>query len=97
MVPKNFKSILQDDCDRIAKKFGKIAAELGILNKGITDEYLQSLPIKERNMIMEKAIKLHFQFIPLISLQDMTSNYLAHILKVLEGLNKKQEPKEVDK
>lgn len=86
---KEYRSILQADCDKIFKKFEKLARELQALNKGINNEYLESLPQNERDFIMQRAIELHMQFVPLIHLQAATSKYLEYITNTLNGLNKK--------
>ena len=93
MIPKNFKSILQDDCDRLYKKFDKLTTELGALNKGISDEYLQSLHKKERDLIMEKAVKMHLQFVPLINLHAaMLFENIDEVIELLaESFVKKHE------
>ena len=91
---KEFRSILQADCDRLFKKFEKLAAELNALNKGISNEYLAELPKNERDFLMERALLLHMQFVPLLHLQTATSKYLEYITNTLNGLNKPKEENE---
>lgn len=86
MIPKNFKSMLQDDCNRLYKKFEKLAKQLNSMDTNLSLEYLESLPPKERNMIIEKAVKLQMEFVPLIQLKDATSKYLEYIATSLEKI-----------
>jgi hypothetical protein len=90
------KYILKDDCDKLFKKFKKLALKLNALNEGITDEYLKSLPINERDFLMKRAFDLHLQFMPLIHFQEATSKYVDHVKATLGRLEHKQKKKDSD-
>ena len=94
MNRRNFKSMLQDDCNRLYKKFEKLATQLNSMDTNLSLEYLKSLPEKERNMILDKALKLQLEFVPMIQLKDATSKYLEYISTSLEKIYAKKDEHE---
>jgi hypothetical protein len=56
------------------------------MDSNLSLEYLESLPAKERNMILDKAVKLQMEFIPMIRLKNSTSKYLDHIATNLDKI-----------